>query len=60
MDAKQLYDAVVVTLSKTGTVGLLVAAGDAKEKVPWEQASPKTRSLFEQLTANLTDRGRAA
>lgn len=52
--AEQLYNAVIVTLKRSGMMGLLAAAGDAKECVPFNDASPKTRELFRQLAVNLT------
>jgi hypothetical protein len=52
--AELLYKAVMATLQETGMMGLLAAAGDAKEKVGWENASAKTREIFRKLGANLT------
>lgn len=59
-EAKRLYEAVMRTLQEIGIGGLLAAAGDAKSKVSWDKASPKTRDIFLHLAANLTDSARAA
>lgn len=58
--AERLYNAVMATLKANGMRGLLAAAGDAQAKVPWAQASHKTRELFHLLAANLTDKPRTA
>jgi hypothetical protein len=52
--AARLYAAVVAVLSDRQTGGLLAAVADARDRIVWENASPKTRSLFHRLVANLT------
>jgi hypothetical protein len=54
--AERLYAAVAALLHETGTMGLLVAAGDAKDRIPWNDAHTKTRELFRHLAVNLTER----
>jgi hypothetical protein len=52
--ARQLYEAVIRTINDVGMIGLLAAAGDAKARVPFDKASPKTRTIFNTLASNLT------
>lgn len=52
--AEQLYEALTVLLHDTKIVGLLSAVGDAQARVPYDQASPKTRMIFTALAENLT------
>lgn len=51
--AEQIYTALVKTL-KESRGGLLVAAGDVREGVVFQSASPKTRAIFYALAENLT------
>jgi hypothetical protein len=52
--AEQIYEAVTELLRDTQTTGLLTAVGDAKMRVSYDKASPKTRMIFTTLAANLT------
>jgi hypothetical protein len=51
----QLYAAVVQLLNDHSSMGLLVAVGDAKDKISWDKAHTKTRELFRHLAVNLTE-----
>jgi hypothetical protein len=53
--AERLYNAVLRLLHDRGALGLLVAVGDARDKIAWDLAAPKTRDVFRHLVANLTD-----
>jgi hypothetical protein len=52
--AEDLYKAVCEVVHDAGTFGLLAAAGDAKDRIPFDQASSKTRVIFLKLAENLT------
>jgi hypothetical protein len=52
--AEDLYKAVCMVVNDAGTFGLLTAAGDAKDKIAFDQASSKTRTIFFKLAENLT------
>jgi len=54
--AERIYAAVSEILRDRSTMGLLVAFGDAKDKIPWGATHPKTRELFYHLAVNLTDK----
>jgi hypothetical protein len=58
--AEQLYQAVLLTLEHSGFMGLLAAGNDAKAKLPYKEASAKTKHLFVELAANLTEVERKA
>jgi len=51
--AEQLYAAITELLAHS-TTGLLAAVADAKSQIPYDQASPKTRTVFTNLAVNLT------
>ena len=51
----RLYAAVIQLLSDHSSMGLLVAVGDAKDKIVWDKAHTKTRELFRHLAVNLTE-----
>jgi hypothetical protein len=52
--AEQIYASVTELLQDSHTSGLLAAVADAKSRIPFEKASPKTRIVFMSLAANLT------
>ena len=52
--AEQLYTAVIDLLQDAHTTGLLTAVADAKARIPFDDASSKTRLVFMGLAANLT------
>ena len=52
--AEHLYGAMTDLLHDPQVTGLLTAVGDAKARVPYELAAPKTRILFLLLADNLT------
>lgn len=54
--AEKLYNAVLALLRDRGTMGLLVAVGDARDGADWNDAAPKTREVFRHLVLNLTDK----
>lgn len=53
--AEKLYNAVILLLRDNSSIGLLVAVGDAKDRIPWDKAHSKTRDLFRHLAVNLTE-----
>lgn len=52
--AEQLYEALLMLLGGQTRMGLLAALGDIQSRVSFDQASPKTRTLFYELANNLT------
>jgi hypothetical protein len=52
---ERIYAAVVQLLNDHSSMGLLVAVGDAKDRISWEKAHTKTRELFRHLAVNLTE-----
>ena len=52
--AERVYAAAIKTLDDVGMLTLLSAANEAKTKVSWDKAGPKTREVFRCLAANLT------
>jgi hypothetical protein len=51
----RIYAAVVQLLNDHSSMGLLVAVGDAKDRILWDKVHPKTRELFRHLAVNLTE-----
>jgi hypothetical protein len=53
--ARQLYDALVTTIKRHIGLSVLTALADLRAGLTWDQVSAKTRSLFDEFLANLTN-----